>query len=368
MLVRLSRQMAKAVQVKGHTRQVAGKPVQVRTFQRAGTAAHPEDHPRYFEHHPDAELVPMSKIRPTRSRPKGIERAGEMMRGAYEGTHPKRTPVALREDGDGTYSVKDGNSTYANAKASDWKHLYGVVERPKTEPVPFERLPEEAKGQFFEAYREHQGRLGDDAMSEDQARLKFAKDFHEALTTRVAYDRARLDMETQITAALPKAKVYGRTKSPESMAGKLVRQGLPDFNALSDIGGSTIVAESAQEQRSILDVIKAQLKPWGATSWSASNFDDYTASPKGGYRAIHLTVDSGGRPMELQVKTTNQLRWSSTSHATLYSKLDNPLKHSEEFRSYMLAMSEWLAKQDAGDDPGAQPPCPPEAQQYNGCV
>jgi hypothetical protein len=38
-----------------------------------------------------------------------------------------RKPLSLKDNGDGTYTVLDGNSTYANARMSRWKNLLGMV-------------------------------------------------------------------------------------------------------------------------------------------------------------------------------------------------------------------------------------------------
>jgi len=87
----------------------------------------PEDPWRYFIKVKGAILIPLSKLKPTRARPSGIEHAAKLMRTAYDGTTEKREPISVKAEPGGTYSVLDGNSTYANAAANHWKSIPAIV-------------------------------------------------------------------------------------------------------------------------------------------------------------------------------------------------------------------------------------------------
>ena len=87
----------------------------------------PEDTWKYFEKVPKTILIDIDKLIPSRARPKGIANANKFMLLAYQGDKGRRKPLDLEDNGDGTYTVLDGNSTYANAKHSKWKKLPGVV-------------------------------------------------------------------------------------------------------------------------------------------------------------------------------------------------------------------------------------------------
>ena len=88
----------------------------------------PEDTWKYFEKVPDTILVDIDKLVPTRARPEGIIEANKRMQQLLS----RRKPLDLKDNGDGTYSILDGNSTYANALHSEWKELPGVVvEKPR---------------------------------------------------------------------------------------------------------------------------------------------------------------------------------------------------------------------------------------------
>jgi hypothetical protein len=87
----------------------------------------PEGLSRYFKAAPGAIEVPLGKLTPIRAREKGVANANRFMWLAYWGAKDRRKPISLRKNRDGTYTVLDGNSTFANAKMSGWKNLLGVV-------------------------------------------------------------------------------------------------------------------------------------------------------------------------------------------------------------------------------------------------
>lgn len=89
----------------------------------------PEDPWRYFKKVPNVVLVDLKDLTPIRARPDGIKNARKYMWLAYNGQMERRKPISLKDNGDGTYTVLDGNSTFANASASKWKQIPGVVEQ-----------------------------------------------------------------------------------------------------------------------------------------------------------------------------------------------------------------------------------------------
>lgn len=80
----------------------------------------PYEPERYFTSDEQTEVVPISRLRPVRARPEGIANAGKYMRMAYDGEMAPRQPVSVRREADGTYTVLDGNSTFANVQAAGW--------------------------------------------------------------------------------------------------------------------------------------------------------------------------------------------------------------------------------------------------------
>ena len=89
-----------------------------------------DDPASYFEIDDKATMVPMDQLRTIRARPEGIANAAEHMRRAAMGTGPRRKPISVRRNDDNTYTVLDGNSTTAVARANGWAKLPAhVVEK-----------------------------------------------------------------------------------------------------------------------------------------------------------------------------------------------------------------------------------------------
>jgi hypothetical protein len=90
----------------------------------------PDDPRRYFKIGLDAQLVSISKLRPSHRRKVGITRAQRAMDLAYKGQIGRRDPLSVKRSADGkTYEIVDGNSTYAVAKANGWKKLPVIIQK-----------------------------------------------------------------------------------------------------------------------------------------------------------------------------------------------------------------------------------------------
>lgn len=92
----------------------------------------PDEPEKFFNMEAEGAVsVPMDRLVPVRARPKGVLNANKFMMDAYEGTAAVRKPLDLKANKDGTFTVLDGNSTFANAARSGWSHIVGrVVEGP----------------------------------------------------------------------------------------------------------------------------------------------------------------------------------------------------------------------------------------------
>ena len=73
------------------------------------------DYRPYLHMTDDSIEVPLSAIKPIRAREDGIANAEKFMAASARGEGEGRGPISLRDDGDGTYTLLDGNSTYAVA-------------------------------------------------------------------------------------------------------------------------------------------------------------------------------------------------------------------------------------------------------------
>jgi energy-coupling factor transporter ATP-binding protein EcfA2 len=87
----------------------------------------PDDLFKYFEETEGAEKVLIDDIEPIRRRPRGVTNASKLMGLAYFGELDRRKPISLQRLESGKYKLLDGNSTYAIAYLSGWKHIYGIV-------------------------------------------------------------------------------------------------------------------------------------------------------------------------------------------------------------------------------------------------
>ncbi len=71
-----------------------------------------------------------------------------------------------------------------------------------------------------------------------------------------------------------------------------------------------------------------------------------------GYRAIHMVVLEGERPVEIQIRTGRQQRWAKWEHSLIYK---GPFKNDPEAIAYATAVADRLHQQDIDRCP---PPCP----------
>jgi hypothetical protein len=97
----------------------------------------PYGHERYFVLPADVRLVPLERLRPTKppsSQPESVAAARGRMLDAAEGRIPRRVPLLVRERGDGTFDIVDGNATYGVALAAGWLDLPVLVEPDSPRP------------------------------------------------------------------------------------------------------------------------------------------------------------------------------------------------------------------------------------------
>ena len=96
----------------------------------AGTLPQGVDSSAFLFETADSTRVPLSQIQPIRARPEGIANARPLMaRAALGGS--RREPLSVRQEADGTYTLLDGNSTFA------------VLQEAGAEDVPVRVLTDE---------------------------------------------------------------------------------------------------------------------------------------------------------------------------------------------------------------------------------
>lgn len=106
-------------------------------------------------------------------------------------------------------------------------------------------------------------------------------------------------------------------KSTASIVSKLQRQ-TGTLPQMQDIAGCRLVVEGVAEQNSLIASL--------AGEFSDAEIVDRRAKPSFGYRAVHLIVDSAGRPIEIQVRTRLQDLWAQCSEELAFS-VDPAIKY-----------------------------------------
>jgi len=97
-----------------------------------------------------ALMVDISKLIPEKdpdTQPQSVNNALAFAKAASQGRMNKRGPIHVRDNGNGTYSVIDGNATYGMAARSDWNQL-PVIVTELGDKLQFEAAFEARKAQF----------------------------------------------------------------------------------------------------------------------------------------------------------------------------------------------------------------------------
>ncbi len=99
-------------------------------------------------------------------------------------------------------------------------------------------------------------------------------------------------------AAGLRAEVTGRPKHIYSIWSKMQAKQLA-FDELFDVRGLRVIVDEVAQCYQALSIVHERFAP------IASEYDDYIARPKpNGYQSLHTVVlDSGGRPLEIQIRT-----------------------------------------------------------------
>jgi len=148
------------------------------------------------------------------------------------------------------------------------------------------------------------------------------------------------------------AKVTGRVKKLESILGKLEKK--PKYGSADKLQDTTGMRVVARDTASVIEHI-ARVR----AEYEIVSEDDYITKPQeSGYRSWHgIVKGEDGQEMEIQIRTPNQNDWAIWAHDTYkpQTAAQAELAQSPEVGEYAHAMSEWMARQDEGEDPGPRP-------------
>lgn len=194
--------------------------------------------------------------------------------------------------------------------------------------------------------------------------LKIAKDFqskHDGNLTRFKGDLSAI--------AGPGASVKARTKTLESMIGKMLRK--PKYQSadqLQDGTGARIVHQTIDQVKRTVDKIKAKYKVVAE--------DDYISKPHPDdptYRSHHLVIeDEDGLQKEVQIRTGNQNKFADWSHNVYKPRTPAESravdKNKDVISEYAKGMSDYFFRKDSGEAVGSPPDCPGAVKASVGCI
>lgn len=132
--------------------------------------------------------------------------------------------------------------------------------------------------------------------------------------------------------------------------------------ALRDIAGLRIIAATLDEVF-LIDKQMRQLFGKNIIRYKDFIHKQYRGN---GYRSVHFVVVSGGKPVEIQVRTERQQRWASWEHDLTYK---GPLKDCPVSSSYARAVADVLFMRDQNQCPSGcpLPKCPKRLQSEKHC-
>lgn len=136
-------------------------------------------------------LIPVSKIKPVKVRPEGVRNAVPFMQQAARGEIDKRPALLVKDNEDGTFSVRDGNSTYTIADQAGWPAIPAKIVTDQ------EYATEQARKAVDRIFKQ-------DKLGKKKRRFVIGQDLEEAELATVQVqlkDRQPKDVDTYMAAA-----------------------------------------------------------------------------------------------------------------------------------------------------------------------
>ena len=261
----------------------------------------------YLELTDDAIEIPTQNIIPIRARKDGIARGRELMADAAKGGMSKRGPLSVRDNGDGTYTLLDGNSTYAIASEAGMPKLPARVltdeefakeeaqkaaskilkadGKPKRRRVNANDMGKDEFELFFEDLRLQQGFDDLDEM------LRVGAEKNEILNDRM--EEIAEDMGLTYHRAPPK----GKERSTEKVKGKYGGR----VNMLSDVARTGV---TVNDPKQIDEILKRLSKP----DMYHVIYEDFRMTELGYFDAKASLIDTDGFIKEIQFYPTGMYR------------------------------------------------------------
>lgn len=120
----------------------------------------------------------------------------------------------------------------------------------------------------------------------------------------------------------------GRAKSTTSISDKLRRESIR-LSQVQDIAGCRLVAVDSKHQEEVVNQLKVMFEK--------TTVVDRRQHPSHGYRAVHVIVESRGKPIEIQVRTSLQHLWAEVSEK-ISDVVDPAIKYGEGDKDILLIL------------------------------
>jgi ppGpp synthetase/RelA/SpoT-type nucleotidyltranferase len=147
-----------------------------------------------------------------------------------------------------------------------------------------------------------------------------------------------------------------RPKTADAIVAKLCRS-TTRLSLMQDIAGGRIVVPTLELQSdTVAGFVDGVGDAFGKDPWVK---DTTAIGDELGYRAVHVVIELGERPAEIQVRTALQQRWAQTVER-LDQALNTDLKHGhgpQEWLTWLGELSDALREQDLGQP--VELPLPP---------
>lgn len=174
-------------------------------------------------------------------------------------------------------------------------------------------------------------RLRDSTETEDD--LRALDDYRRSF--RLAYDTAAAAIREKLSV-----EATGReAKTTVAISQKLRRQSIR-LTQIQDIAGLRVVTADFGEQQVLVGLLM--------DLFGGASVDDRRTRPSHGYRAVHVIVQIGDKPVEIQVRTEDQHLWAELSER-IADAVDPAVKYGagpEEIRSLLRNFSEAIAENE----------------------
>ena len=109
--------------------------------------------------------------------------------------------------------------------------------------------------------------------------------------------------------------ITGRTKTMGTLNEKLVRQPTFPLSSIQDVAGVRVVGDFDINEQSALAKEIERIVSEVLPSSKRPEAQDRRSDPHAGYRALHLIVFPGDRPVEIQLRTLPQHEWAEAYEA-----------------------------------------------------